>query len=190
MDDADLLGVRHRGFERIGLIPKGIVEAGYVVRIPKAYPVYDSGYAERIETLREWMQHEVPNVYPVGRNGMPRYNNQDHSMLTAMLAVENNPGWQPQRLGGQRRSRLPRVRSYTRNPGSELVAMSGAETGRAVPTLLQGKPGDDRTELTRGPNPSGASLMARISLSTRSPLLRSALRMVFRLRAGPAPKSA
>ena len=59
------------------------------MRVPKAYPVYDEGYAERVDVLRGWLSEAVPNVHPVGRNGMHRYNNQDHSMLTAMLAVEN-----------------------------------------------------------------------------------------------------
>lgn len=74
---------------QIGLVKPGRVESGYVVRIPKAYPVYDENYRSAIESIRGWLEAEVPNVYPVGRNGMHRYNNQDHSMLTAMLAVEN-----------------------------------------------------------------------------------------------------
>ena len=64
-------------------------ELGHVVRVPKAYPTYDEGYAERVDTLRRWVETTVPNVHPVGRNGMHRYNNQDHSMYTAMLTVEN-----------------------------------------------------------------------------------------------------
>jgi hypothetical protein len=63
-----------------------------VVRVPKAYPVYDAGYLDRVEILRKWLEAEAGNVYPVGRNGMHKYNNQDHSMLTAMLAVENITG--------------------------------------------------------------------------------------------------
>jgi carbohydrate-binding DOMON domain-containing protein len=59
------------------------------VRMPKAYPVYDAGYDERVEVIRAWLAEEVPNVHPVGRNGMHKYNNQDHSMVTAMLTVEN-----------------------------------------------------------------------------------------------------
>jgi hypothetical protein len=55
----------------------------------KAYPVYDEGFADNVAVLRGWLAAHVPNVHPVGRNGMHRYNNQDHSMLTAMLAVEN-----------------------------------------------------------------------------------------------------
>ena len=74
---------------RLGLARTDQVEAGYVVRVPKAYPVYDEGYAERVDVLRAWLAATAPNVHPVGRNGMHRYNNQDHSMLTAMLAVDN-----------------------------------------------------------------------------------------------------
>ena len=65
------------------------VEAGYVVRMPKAYPIYDEHYRANVEVLRSWLDANAVNVYPVGRNGMHRYNNQDHSMYTAMLSVEN-----------------------------------------------------------------------------------------------------
>ena len=61
----------------------------FVVRMLKAYPMYDEGYAARVALLRSWLETSVANVVPVGRNGMHRYNNEDHSMLTAMLAVEN-----------------------------------------------------------------------------------------------------
>jgi len=65
------------------------VEAGYVVRMPKAYPVYDEHYKRNVDTIRAWLAANAPNVHPVGRNGMHKYNNQDHSMYTAMLTVEN-----------------------------------------------------------------------------------------------------
>jgi hypothetical protein len=74
------------------LIPANVVEAGFVVRVPQAYPVYDAGYSECVDVIRAWLERDVPNVHPVGRNGMHRYNNQDHSMLTAMFAVENIHG--------------------------------------------------------------------------------------------------
>ena len=75
---------------RLGFIPSGsVVEGGYAVRIPKAYPVYDETYHENVDVIRAWLLQAVPNVYPIGRNGMHRYNNQDHSMMTAMLTVEN-----------------------------------------------------------------------------------------------------
>jgi len=72
----------------IGLIQPEWVEDGVVVRIRKAYPVYDDGYRERIATLREWLAG-IGNLQCIGRNGQHRYNNQDHSMLTAMRAVRN-----------------------------------------------------------------------------------------------------
>jgi protoporphyrinogen oxidase len=73
----------------LDLVPADRVRAGYVVRMPKAYPMYGPDYAAHLDTLRTWLEATVPNVYPVGRNGMHRYNNQDHSMFTAMLTVEN-----------------------------------------------------------------------------------------------------
>ena len=68
------------------------VEAGYVVRMPKAYPVYDDVYHEQCQVDPAWFEENAPNVHPVGRNGMHKYNNQDHSMYTAMLTVENIHG--------------------------------------------------------------------------------------------------
>lgn len=62
---------------------------GFVVRVPKAYPFYDSEYTENLNLVREWLSKEFPTILPVGRNGMHRYNNQDHSMMTAILTAEN-----------------------------------------------------------------------------------------------------
>ncbi|KWV29885.1 NAD(P)/FAD-dependent oxidoreductase [Micromonospora rifamycinica] len=87
--DPELVAFGTAELERLGLVRPGSVTTGYVVRMPKAYPVYDEGYAEAVEVIRRWLAEAVPNVHPVGRNGMHRYNNQDHSMLTAMLAAEN-----------------------------------------------------------------------------------------------------
>jgi protoporphyrinogen oxidase len=89
MADDDLIALGTSELAAIGLVDPADVERGYVVRMPKAYPVYDGGYAERVEIIRRFLETEVPNVHPVGRNGMHRYNNQDHSMLTALLTVEN-----------------------------------------------------------------------------------------------------
>src|SRR5690348_6641191 len=88
-DDADLVELGKRELEKIGLVKAADVETGYVVRMPKAYPVYDETYRANVDTMRAWIEANVANVYPVGRNGMHRYNNQDHSMYTAMLSVEN-----------------------------------------------------------------------------------------------------
>ena len=57
--------------------------------MPKAYPYYDTDYKANVDTIRAWLDSHAANVFPVGRNGMHRYNNQDHSMYTAMLTVEN-----------------------------------------------------------------------------------------------------
>jgi protoporphyrinogen oxidase len=89
MPDEQLIETGKRELEQIGLIVASKVEAGYVIRTPKAYPFYDAQYKANVETLRHWIEQHAPNVYPVGRNGMHRYNNQDHSMYTAMLSVEN-----------------------------------------------------------------------------------------------------
>ncbi|MGO9912816.1 MAG: FAD-dependent oxidoreductase, partial [Acidimicrobiales bacterium] len=89
MEDQDLVALGKRELSAIGLVREEDVEMGFVVRMPKAYPVYDEGYDARVETIRRFLAAEVPNVHPVGRNGMHRYNNQDHSMLTALLTVEN-----------------------------------------------------------------------------------------------------
>jgi protoporphyrinogen oxidase len=88
-DDDDLVALATHELATIGLVEPGQVLRGYVVRMPKAYPVYDDTYREAVDTMRRWLAAEVPNVHPVGRNGMHKYNNQDHSMFTAMLTVEN-----------------------------------------------------------------------------------------------------
>jgi len=87
--DDDLIKLGTAELEKLGLITPGSVSAGYVVRMPKAYPVYDEAYQRNVDVIREWLSANVPNCHVVGRNGMHRYNNQDHSMLTAMLVAEN-----------------------------------------------------------------------------------------------------
>jgi protoporphyrinogen oxidase len=87
--DDQLVEQAKRELETLGLVPASLVESGYVVRMPKAYPMYDATFKANVAILREWLDANVPNVFPVGRNGMHKYNNQDHSMYTAMLSVEN-----------------------------------------------------------------------------------------------------
>lgn len=72
---------------RIDVIDTADVLDGVVIRVPKTYPAYFGSYDE-FDIVREWIDR-FPNLFLVGRNGMHRYNNQDHSMLTAMVAVEN-----------------------------------------------------------------------------------------------------
>ncbi|MBA3404942.1 MAG: NAD(P)/FAD-dependent oxidoreductase [Gemmatimonadaceae bacterium] len=76
---------------QLGLAPGANVVDGAVVRVQKAYPTYDATYREHVDVIREYLGL-IPNLHSVGRNGMHKYNNQDHSMYTAMLAVENMHG--------------------------------------------------------------------------------------------------
>ncbi len=87
--DEELVELGTRELATLGLVDPSQVEAGHVVRMPKAYPMYDEHYQANVAVLRAWLAEHAPNVYPVGRNGMHRYNNQDHSMVTAMRSVEN-----------------------------------------------------------------------------------------------------
>jgi protoporphyrinogen oxidase len=88
MSDEDLVELAARELEELGLAPRSKVERGYAVRVPKAYPMYDADYADRVATIRGWLDG-IANLQQVGRNGLHRYNNSDHSMLTAIRAVEN-----------------------------------------------------------------------------------------------------
>ena len=92
MTDPAFLEFAARELEQIGLIDRGDVIDGTVVRVPKAYPAYFGEY-RHIGRVRQWLDG-VENLFPVGRNGMHCYNNQDHSMLTAMLAARNILGGQ------------------------------------------------------------------------------------------------
>jgi len=87
-DDADLIKLGAEETEKLGLIKKEDVLDGCVIRMPKAYPVYDKIYKDALATVREYLER-FPNLQLIGRNGQHRYNNQDHSMMTALLAVEN-----------------------------------------------------------------------------------------------------
>jgi protoporphyrinogen oxidase len=88
MADDDLVELAATELDRLGLARRSQVERGYPIRVPKAYPIYDVEYAERVATIRRWLD-PIVNLQQVGRNGLHRYNNSDHSMLTAMRAVEN-----------------------------------------------------------------------------------------------------
>ncbi|MBI3240702.1 MAG: NAD(P)/FAD-dependent oxidoreductase [Chloroflexi bacterium] len=91
MADDELLKLGKRELERIGLTKGATVIDGTVVRQLKAYPVYDAVYAEHLEVIKNYLAG-IPNLQTVGRNGLHKYNNQDHSMLTSIYAVENMLG--------------------------------------------------------------------------------------------------
>jgi protoporphyrinogen oxidase len=73
----------------LGLCDPATVEGGVVVRQEKAYPIYDDAYAAHVDAMRQELEGAYPTLHLVGRNGMHRYNNQDHAMMTAMLTVRN-----------------------------------------------------------------------------------------------------
>jgi protoporphyrinogen oxidase len=88
MRDDDLVELAKHEMERLGLLDRKLVLDGTVIRMPKAYPVYDEKYKEGLVVIREFLD-VVPNLQLVGRNGMHKYNNQDHSMLTGIMAARN-----------------------------------------------------------------------------------------------------
>lgn len=87
--DADLIDLAKKEMAILGLCQPQDVVGGAVVRQEKAYPVYDDSYAENVAAMRADLEDRFPTLHMVGRNGMHRYNNQDHAMMTAMLTVEN-----------------------------------------------------------------------------------------------------
>jgi protoporphyrinogen oxidase len=89
--DAELIARAADELTTLGLANGSQVVDGTVVRMPKAYPVYDAAYRGHVERVRELLD-PIPNLHTVGRNGMHKYNNQDHSMLTAMMTVWNMLG--------------------------------------------------------------------------------------------------
>ena len=125
--DADLVALAKREIGRIGLVaPEDVVDA-CVVRQPKAYPVYDEDYRQNVAMVRMELERDFPTLHLVGRNGMHKYNNQDHAMMTAMLTVENI-------LAGHRRHDIWRVNEdaeYTEAGVSGAKEALGSE--RLVP---------------------------------------------------------
>jgi protoporphyrinogen oxidase len=128
--DDELIALGTKELATIGLVEPSDVEAGYVVRMPKAYPVYDDVYRDNVEVIRAWFEQHAPNVHPVGRNGMHKYNNQDHSMYTAMLTVENIHGahhdiW----------SVNVEEEYHETDTGTEVGTGTTGTTGRDAPTM-------------------------------------------------------
>ena len=87
--DEGLLELARREIVELGLVRVQEIRDGTVVRIQKAYPMYDAGWAEQVKRLREYVESNLRNLQLVGRNGMHKYNNQDHSMMTALCAARN-----------------------------------------------------------------------------------------------------
>jgi protoporphyrinogen oxidase len=88
MPDDQLVELAKDELAELGLVAREKVERGFVTRVPLAYPMYDADYSERVASIRTWLE-TLGNLQQVGRNGLHRYNNSDHSMLTAIRAVDN-----------------------------------------------------------------------------------------------------
>jgi protoporphyrinogen oxidase len=123
-DDA-LIALGRREIDAIGLVPSSRVVDGCVVRMPKAYPVYDDAYQRHLGVIRAWLKR-FENLEVAGRNGMHKYNNQDHSMMTAVLAARNILG-----LG-----RFDPWKVNTDAEYHEEAPEEAAGTGRAVPRRI------------------------------------------------------
>jgi protoporphyrinogen oxidase len=173
MADDDLVVFATEEITRIGLIPSDVVQAGFVVRVPQAYPVYDAGYTDHVNTIREWLEREAPNVHPVGRNGMHRYNNQDHSMLTAMLAVENIAGAKHDVWTVNVDEEYHESGHHRAAPRQDKILDGVKGTGRNVPELI------DRLGREEDAT-SGIPSTVLVALSRRSSSARSLFRWGWR----------
>ncbi|MEE2830577.1 MAG: NAD(P)/FAD-dependent oxidoreductase [Myxococcota bacterium] len=100
LSDEELIDLAGKELDQIGLARRADLAFGTVFRVPRAYPVYDEGYTQRVEVLRRWLDEEATNLQLIGRAGMHRYNNQDHAMMTGLLAARNLLGehWDPWRV--------------------------------------------------------------------------------------------
>jgi protoporphyrinogen oxidase len=130
--DHELIELGKQELAKIGLAAPADVVDGCVVRQPKAYPVYDDGYAKNVAIIQEELEANYPNMHLVGRNGMHKYNNQDHAMMTAMLCAANI-------LAGTKLYDLWKVNQdaeyHETGSAGEQVAAGGL---RLVPTRMNG----------------------------------------------------
>jgi protoporphyrinogen oxidase len=132
--DADLIELAKRELKQLGLaVPEDVVD-GCVVRQPKAYPVYDDDYAMHVSTIRDELESRFPTLHLIGRNGMHKYNNQDHAMMTAMLCAENI-------VAGRQVYDLWRVNQDAEyHEAGQAGAQAGATGLRLTPTRLESEP--------------------------------------------------
>src|SRR5207248_2770139 len=142
--DAELIEQGKRELAKIGLASAEDVVDGCVVRQPKAYPVYDDDYAKHVNVIREELETNYPNLHLVGRNGMHKYNNQDHAMMTAMLCVRNI-------LAGRPVYDLWQVNQDAEYHESGTAGAQQGATGlRLVPARLQPESASALVEAGRG----------------------------------------
>ena len=131
--DGELVARGRAELEQLGLVDANRLVRGHVVRVPKAYPIYDADFEERVRVIRAWLD-EIPGLQQVGRNGLHRYNNSDHSMLTAIRAVENlvdgtaHDLWRVNADGEYlEHDRPPRAQPYRAAPATPAMSAGLAE---------------------------------------------------------------
>jgi protoporphyrinogen oxidase len=136
--DGELIARARAELERLGLVEADRFVRGHVVRVPKAYPIYDGEFEARVRTIRDWLDR-IPGLQQVGRNGLHRYNNSDHSMLTAIRAVENLVDGRAHDLwdvnaDGEYLERAPRAQPYLRAPATPAMRAGLAESAAVQET--------------------------------------------------------
>lgn len=127
--DENLLELAKKELVYLGLASATDVVDGCVIRQPKAYPVYDDAYLSHVSTIRSALEEHCPNLHLLGRNGMHKYNNQDHAMMTAMLTADNI-------LAGERRYDVWAVNQDAEYHEGGTVGDSGSVISRAVPMRI------------------------------------------------------
>ncbi len=126
MSDAEVVELAKREVEKIGLARADDVLTGHVFRLPKAYPIYDSGYRAALDTVRQFLD-SLGNLQTIGRNGLHRYNNQDHSMITGIMAARN--------LLLDEKNDLWSINGDQEYHEEERVRLPAPATDRAIPEL-------------------------------------------------------
>jgi protoporphyrinogen oxidase len=127
--DEDLVALARKELVQLGLAAGEDMVDGHVIRQPKAYPVYDDHYQQNVQTVREWIDKDMPGLHLVGRNGMHKYNNQDHAMMTALLAAENI-------LAGHRKWDVWQVNQDAEYHEAGEDRSLALESGRLVPSRM------------------------------------------------------
>ncbi len=131
--DEELIGLAKRESAKIGLINERDVVDACVVRQAKAYPVYDEHYRANVDAIRRDLENTYPTLHMVGRNGMHKYNNQDHAMMTGMLTAKNI-------LAGERRYDVWNVNEDAEyHEAGESGVKEALSSERLVPRKVQGK---------------------------------------------------
>ena len=139
-DDDDLIALAKEEIAKIGLMRPEDVADACVVRQPKAYPVYDDAYADNVAHGAPRSGAHFPTLHLVGRNGMHKYNNQDHAMMTGLLTALNIEAGEGalRRVAGQRGRRVWRGRRLRRRRSIEERAAGPEKSGMTIDSKQPG----------------------------------------------------